>query len=223
MSRHSKPRRLFVPFGRRIAFNKRSMARRFQEVGMAEAHRLAEAPDSYDDEKATVIAAQGGDPIALTRLYERYVRPVYRYLYSQIGDAADAEDLTSKTFLSALEALPRYRHRGRFAAWLFVIARRKALDYFRRRRPQVDLDGLPLHANDADPASQVIQSQHWQDLSQRIASLSDEEQDLLRLRYVADLPFAEIGAILGKSEQAAKKSLYRLVSRLQNQMENDHG
>ena len=134
-----------------------------------------------------------------------------------------AEDLTSKTFLSALEALPRYRHRGRFAAWLFVIARRKALDYFRQRRPQVDLDNLPLRADGADPAGQGIQAQHWQDLSQRIAALSDEEQDLLRLRYVADLSFAEIGAILGKSEQAAKKSLYRLVSRLQHQMENDHG
>jgi RNA polymerase sigma-70 factor (ECF subfamily) len=45
----------------------------------------------------------------------------------------------------------------------------------------------------------------------------------LRLRFVADLSFAEIGAILGKREQAAKKSLYRLLSRLQNQMENDHG
>ena len=190
---------------------------------MAEDRRVAGAPDADEDEEATVIAAQGRDPVALTRLYERYVRPVYRYLFSQIGDTAAAEDLTSQTFLSALEALPRYRHRGRFAAWLFVIARRKALDYFRRRRPQVDLDTLPLRADGADPASQVIQSQHWQDLSQRIAALSDEEQDLLRLRYVADLSFAEIGAILGKSEQAAKKSLYRLVSRLQNQMENDHG
>jgi len=195
----------------------------FQKVGMAEDRRVIEAPDAHEDEEATVIAAQGRDPAAVTRLYERYVRPVYRYLYSQIGDAADAEDLTSQTFLSALEALPRYRHRGRFAAWLFVIARRKALDYFRRRRPQVDLDGLPLRADGADPASQVIQSQRRQDLSQRIAALSDEEQDLLRLRYVADLSFAEIGAILGKNEQAAKKSLYRLLSRLQNQMENSHG
>jgi len=190
---------------------------------MAEDRRVAEAQDAHEDEEATVIAAQGRDPAALTLLYERYVRPVYRYLYSQIGDPADAEDLTSQTFLSALEALPRYRHRGRFAAWLFVIARRKALDYFRLHRPQVDLDGLPVHADGADSAGHVIQSQHWQDLSQRIAALTDEEQDLLRLRYVADLSFAEIGAILGKSEQAAKKSLYRLLSRLQNQMENDHG
>jgi RNA polymerase sigma-70 factor (ECF subfamily) len=195
----------------------------FQELGMAEDRRVAEAQDAHEDEEATVIAAQGRDPVALTLLYERYVRPVYRYLYSQIGDPADAEDLTSQTFLSALEALPRYRHRGRFAAWLFVIARRKALDYFRRNRPQVDLDTLPLRADGADPAGQVIQSQDWQGLSQRIAALSDEEQDLLRLRFVADLSFAEIGAILGKREQAAKKSLYRLLSRLQNQMENDHG
>lgn len=199
------------------------MTPRFHWVGMAEDCPEAAALDAYGDEDATVVAAQARDPAAMTRLYERYVGPVYRYLHSQVGDAADAEDLTSQAFLSALEALPRYKHRGRFAAWLFVIARRKALDYFRQRRPQVDLDGLPLRADGADPAGRVIRAQHSQDLSKLIVSLSYQEQELLRLRFVADLSFAEVGTVLGKSEEAAKKSLYRLLARLQKQMENDHG
>lgn len=82
-----------------------------------------------------VSAARLGDADAIAWLYQRYVDRVYRYLHSQVQDDAEAEDLTSQTFLTALESLPRYRHRGRFASWLFAIAHNKAADHFRRRRP----------------------------------------------------------------------------------------
>ena len=192
-------------------------------MGMAEQRALAKAENARNDEEAILAAARAGDPAALGHLYEFYVRPVFRYLHSQISDTADAEDVTSQTFLSAFEALPRYRHQGHFAAWLFTIARRKATDHFRRRRAQIDFDDLAMPADGPDPASHVIRSQDLQDLSKRIKALSHEEQDILLLRYVADLSFADIGALIGKSEEAAKKSLYRLLARLRGQMENDHG
>jgi len=176
-----------------------------------------------EDEAEVVAAARNGDPAAFARLYGRYVRPIYRYLYSRVGDGADAEDLTSRTFLAALEALPRYRHRGRFAAWIFAIAYRKAMDHFRTRRAQSPLDETSITGVGADLAGQVIQAQARQDLTKRIDELTDEQQELLRLRYVADLSYAEIGDALGKSEEAAKKSLYRLLATLQERMEADGG
>jgi RNA polymerase sigma-70 factor (ECF subfamily) len=179
--------------------------------------------DVQVDEALILAAASRGDAAAIAHLYRRYIRPVYRYLYSRVGDSADAEDLTSQTFLSALESLPRYRHRGRFAAWLFAIARRRAADHFRRLRPQADLDQQALVADSPDPTGQLIQAQTWRDLGRRIAALTDEQQELLRLRYVADLSFAEIAAVLGKTEEAAKKSLYRLLATLQEKLEADGG
>ncbi len=74
------------------------------------------------DEDAGLVTQSQVDPKAFGRLYDRYVKRVYRYLLSQTGDSAAAEDITAQTFLAALEALPRYRHRGRFAAWVFAIA-----------------------------------------------------------------------------------------------------
>jgi RNA polymerase sigma-70 factor (ECF subfamily) len=56
------------------------------------------------------------DPAAFGQLYNHYVQPVYRYLYSRAGTTHDAEDLTSQTFMAAFEYLPRYRERGQFAA-----------------------------------------------------------------------------------------------------------
>jgi RNA polymerase sigma factor (sigma-70 family) len=56
----------------------------------------------------------------------------------------------------------------------------------------------------------------------RISALPEEEQELIRLRYVADLSFSEIAALLGKREDAIKKSLYRLIARVRNELEDRH-
>lgn len=56
------------------------------------------------------------DPVAFGRLYDHYVQPVYRYLYSRVESVHEAEDLTSQTFITAYEALSKYRERGQFAA-----------------------------------------------------------------------------------------------------------
>ncbi len=152
-------------------------------------------------------------------LYDRYAVPVYRYVYSRVGNAADAEDLTAQTFLSALEALPRYRERGAFAAWLFRIARSKLMDYFRRDRNHIPLEQVDMDPKADDPLACSIASDEVSTLKALVAALGIEERELLRLRYVADLSFSEMAALLHKREDAVKKSLYRLLARLNSQME----
>lgn len=185
-------------------------------------HRTDSGETPGEDERALLLAAQAHDGQALARLYEKNVRPVYRYLHSLVGNGPDAEDLTSTTFLQALEALPRYRPGGSFTAWLFRIAHSRAMDHFRRQRPEVGLDPATHPADESDPAGQVIQRQEQELLRRLLVNLTVEQQDLLRLRYIAELSFAEIGRVVGKSEGAVKKHLYRLLARLQTQMEVDH-
>jgi RNA polymerase sigma-70 factor (ECF subfamily) len=180
---------------------------------------IADREIPTEDEATTVAAARAGETAAFARLYRRYVRSVYRYHYSRVGDAADAEDLTSRTFLAALEAVPRYRHRGRFAAWLFGIAYRKAMDHFRRRRRDPSPLDETVASDRRDTAGEAARAEVLRHLSRRVAELSDKQQELLRLRYAADLSYAEIGDVVGKSEQAAKKAVYRLVALLQERME----
>ncbi len=180
------------------------------------------AAQGPDDEALLAARARDGDAAAFSSLYERYVRRVYRYLYSRVGDPADAEDLTSQTFLRALKSMPRYRHRGRFSAWLFAIAHNQAVDHFRRSRPQGPLEPQTEAGPDSDPSVRVIAALETRNLSERIGMLSEGERELLRLRYVADLSHDEIGKVLHKSAGAVKKSIYRTLARLQQQMENEH-
>jgi len=72
-------------------------------------------PNPIDD-VSRLIANVRQDPLAFARLYDLYSTSIYRYLYSRVGNQADAEDLTGQTFLTALEKINRYRERGRFKA-----------------------------------------------------------------------------------------------------------
>jgi len=168
---------------------------------------------------ATLAEEAKHNPAAFARLYDHYVQPVYRYLYSRIGIVHDAEDLTSLTFIAAYEALPRYRERGHFAAWLFRIAQNKLMDYFRGRRFEAGIDGAEKASEGREPLDNLIQDEELSRLKSLINNLNDSEQDLIQLRYVAELPFAEMAELLGKREDAVRKSVYRLLARLRSQME----
>jgi RNA polymerase sigma-70 factor (ECF subfamily) len=155
-------------------------------------------------------------------LYQAYIRSVYRYLFSRVRNVKDAEDLTAQVFLEALEGLPSFRY-GYFPSWLFGIARRKTADYFRKRWPEVtieDVDDFPGSAR--DPLRDVIQSEDILRLGEQINQLKEADKELLRLRFVAELSFPQIGSVLDKNPEAVKKQVYRLLDRLKNQLERDH-
>ena len=165
--------------------------------------------------------ASQAETINFTELYHSNATSVFYYLYSRVRNVADAEDLTSQTFITALENLPKLRDPLKFTSWVFTIARNKAFDFFRKsqRRPTADYDeeldqvkvvGGELSQTDRD---------RLRELESHISSLSLREQEYLRLRIVADLPFAEIASILNEPETRIKKKYYRLLERLQAQVE----
>jgi len=166
-----------------------------------------------------IKAAKRNDPLAFERIYDSFAEAIYRYFYSRVGNQADADDLTAQTFLSVLEKLPRYLERGHFKAWLFTIAHNKAMDHFRKAKPDIGLEGAKSLGEPTDMLADVIKDEEIQQLSTLIKGLEEDEQELLRLRYVAGLSFPEMAYVLGKRQSAVKKRLYRLQFRLQALME----
>ncbi len=179
-------------------------------------------PQPEEKQVSQIIAAARQDPQVFGELYSLYAQPVFQYLYSRMGSVPEAEDATAQTFLAALERFPKYRHDGYFASWLFSIARNKAMDYFRKRRKETSLDEAEFIPADASMLQQVIKTERVSALSKLISALSEEEQELIRLRYIAELSFADIGHLLRKKEDTVKKSLYRLLARLKVQLEDSH-
>jgi RNA polymerase sigma-70 factor (ECF subfamily) len=141
-------------------------------------------------------------------------------LLSRLRNVEEARDITSQTFLSAYENFFRYEHKGYFSAWLFSIARSKYVDHLRKKKLHLKLQANTELDAQQDPLSQIIETERVKELRKQIRKLAEEEQELLRLRYIAGLGFAELARILNKKEDAVKKTLYRLLARLQSQMED---
>ena len=181
---------------------------------------IASAHDSNQDKDGELALAARKDPAIFQLIYDRWAVRIYQYFYFHTNDPVYAEDLTSQLFLSALQALPRYQHRGHFAAWLFAIARNLSKEYFRKAHREISLDtasGLPTSP---DPSDEIARMDEIAQLRRLVRSLPEEEQELIRLRYVAELTFADMAIVLKKREDAVKKSLYRLQARLQSVLRN---
>ena len=147
---------------------------------------------------------------AFAELYRRHVTRVYRYHIAYSGNVKDAEDLTSQTFIAALEGIRSFRGSGSFAAWIMGIASKKRALFFRGSRPEVPLDEA-LHIPTPDlptdkAASQRLKIDH---VRRALNQLSTERSEALILCYFGGLNPAEAGHVLGKSEAAVKMLLSR--------------
>lgn len=189
---------------------------------MADTALLDVRPPQINETDATLVQEAQRRPAAFAALYTRYVGPVHRYIYSRVGSRADAEDLTAEVFAEALRALPRYRERGLFPAWLFAIARRKVAGHHRRSRPAQPLeDAADAPAPQPDPLAQALAHESFAELSRQLARLDEDQRELLRLRYAAGLTYREIGAVVEKREAAVKMAVRRLLGRLHAEWEGD--
>lgn len=171
-----------------------------------------------EDDQALILEAQR-NPDRFKPLYLKWVTPIYRFLYYQVRNAADAEDLTSQVFLKAYQKLPYTSLRGPFSSWLYAIARNTARDYFRKKHQDLPLEVHEPIADGLDLLAQTIKSDELLRLDRLIRALPEAEQDLIRLRFVAELSYDDIGKILNRKEDAVRKSISRLLTRLSSQME----
>jgi RNA polymerase sigma-70 factor (ECF subfamily) len=149
---------------------------------------------------------------AFAELYRRHVTRVYRYHLAHTGNVHDAEDLTSQTFLAALEGIRSFRGDGPFAAWLMGIASRKRALLFRRsrRRPEVPLEAalhIPTPGLPTDQAASL--RLQIESVSRALQQISPDRAEALVLCLFSGLTCAEAAKALRKSEAAVKMSLSR--------------
>jgi RNA polymerase sigma-70 factor (ECF subfamily) len=175
---------------------------------------------ALSDERELIEAASR-DMDAFAALYSRYRPRVFAYMLTYSSTIEDAADLTQHVFVRVLEALPSYRYgHAPFSAWLFRIARNAAIDAYRRQRRGLPWDHLPEYMRSWPGEEPESASLHADDLNRvriLVAQLDRDKQELLALRFAADLTIVEIAALLGKRESAVQKQLSRTIQRLKEQ------
>jgi RNA polymerase sigma-70 factor (ECF subfamily) len=161
---------------------------------------------------ALALAARS-DPAAFGLLYDRHRLAVYRYLRTRTASADDAAELTAVVFERAMAAIARYRPSGGgILAWLLRIARNAAIDASRR------VSSIPLVTDLADermsvtPEDAALANERRALLLATVNRLPEIQREAIVLRYAARLTARQIGAVIGKSDQATQKLLSRALT-----------
>ena len=164
----------------------------------------------------TLASAQGGDETAFACLFRDIQPTLLRYLHVI---TPEAEDVAGDTWLQVVKGLPRFRGgEEAFRAWLFTIARHRAVDAgrSRSRRPDVPLTlaavaEQPLAPDAAELALEAISTRSIMVL---IKSLPREHAEIIMLRVVAGLEAADVARIVGKTPGAVRVTAHRALRRL---------
>ncbi|BCY18146.1 MAG: RNA polymerase sigma factor [Chloroflexi bacterium] len=167
------------------------------------------------EREAEIISNAIRDPQAFDELYRQNVNRVFAYHLIRTGSREEAEDLTSQTFLAALEGLQGYRKQGNFSVWLFGIARRKLADHYRRPTPlplemAENLNGLLEEAID--------HKLRLDEINRSLQTMDPERVEALTLRVYGQLSSSEIARLLSKSEGAVRNLVYRALQDLRKNL-----
>ena len=159
------------------------------------------------NEEYIVQQAIDGNQWAFTQLYDIYFDRIYRYIYVRVRKQAEAEDLTQEVFIKALKAIGAYKKgKAPFASWLFRIAHNQIIDHVRKhgRNLETSLDDAPPTIASEDPVTMTEQRFEIAELNAAMMELPTAQQEVISLRFIADLPIADVARILGKSEGTVK-------------------
>ena len=162
--------------------------------------------------------AKEGDPAAFEVLYDRYQPAIYRYIYYRVHDDDTAEDLTADVFVRLVEKIDRFKYEGRpLLAWLYTIARNLVTDHHRRAGRSLPLSlEEQLIGTLADPAETVEHKLRQARLVAAIDSLTEDQRQVILLKFVEGLDNRTMAQTLGKTVGAVKALQHRALASLRH-------
>ena len=169
------------------------------------------------NELLLISRARGGDREAFGALVEQYRDNVYRLAYRMCGNAYDADEAAQEAFVAAWRALPNFRGDAKFSTWLYRLTTNAAIDVMRReKRHQTVGDGEMIEvADDADSPQETVERTEQQEAVQKaLATLSEEYREVLLLRYMEEMDYAEIAEVLQLPSGTVKSRINRAKAAL---------
>lgn len=183
------------------------------------ANSTSQGPVVEKELDALALQACSGDGDAFGQIYDRMTGKIFRYLYYRTYHRETAEDLTSLTFMKALERLATYKaEKGSFSGWLYTIARNSLMDHFREKKDHLDIESVWEISSDGNVELDAVRKDDWERLRPYLSRLSPAEREILLLRVWDELSYQDIARVLKKSEAACKMSFSRTIAFLRETM-----
>ena len=186
--------------------------------------KAASTPSDHLKEWELVQRAQALDETALASRYSTYYPKIYNYAFLQLGDIHAAEDLASDVMLKLLESIKKYQFKGTpFSAWVFRIARNRLIDLHRRRKRHGEVNLTePLAAMQIGPQTLAERALDRGQLQLALRYLTDEQRQVIVLKFIEGFDNASVARVLGRSEGAIKSLQHRALHALRRVMSGEN-
>ncbi len=153
------------------------------------------------------------------KLYEKYVDKIYRFIYYKTQHKETAEDITSSAFLKALESFGSFDpEKASFQTWLYTIARNSVIDFYRSRKPALNIEDVWGLSKEEDIERDLDTAQKLREVEKYLKKLKPEQREIVVLRVWEELSYKEIAQITGKNEGTCKMSFSRSIKQLREEM-----
>ena len=154
--------------------------------------------------------------------YEEIQPKIYAFFYAKTGNRETAQDLCHDTFYEACKSIASYNGTSTLSTWMFSIANNLLKKYYRKNKYQLGLMQKLSMVPEAEIHSLEELTEIKEDtkkLLHHISKLEDSAREIVLLRIYGELSFADIGALIGKSENYVRVTFHRLKLRIQKTME----
>ncbi len=178
-----------------------------------------------DEEQSLIQKAKNGDSAAFGKLYDRYLPPIYRFVFIKVGRKQDAEDLSQQVFASAWQNIEGFEFKGfPFSSWIYRIASNAVIDYYRTYKSNVSIDAVSEEhfSEDANDEARVDHAINMSAIRVALTRLEPDQQNVLLMKFVEDLSNKEIADALGKTEGAVRVIQHRALKQLKTHIDGTH-
>lgn len=160
----------------------------------------------------------------MDEIYKNYSKLVYNYLYTLTHDIEISEELMQETFYSAIKGINNFKNECNISVWLCQIAKNKWKNYWRKNKKikQISIDDKIENYLISESIEEYIDKNNEKlDFYKEIHKLDERSKELFYLRIYSEFSFKQIGEILGKSENWARVTFYRVKIKLKEAYKNN--
>lgn len=151
----------------------------------------------------------------INKLYDVYAKDIYKFIMSIALNHEVAEDIMQSTFLSAIKSIHTFKGHSSVKTWLFGIAKNEYYTYLRKNPRNLKLEDInEIH---------YIQENNelYMSIMKKIKELKEPQKQIVILRIINDMSFAEIGEVVGKSENYCRVNFFREKQKLWEDIKNE--
>src|SRR6056297_1768996 len=172
-------------------------------------------------EEEIVKKARKGDKKAFGKLYDEHISSIYRFIIFKVNTKSEAEDITQKVFLKAWQNIHSFKTKkgAKFSSWLYRIAKNAVIDHYRTSKDHTDIEDVKhsqKFASSPEIEQKLQNSKKFKEVKEALKNLTEDEQEVIVMKFIEELSNKEIGKALDKTQGAVRVTQHRALKKLKN-------